>query len=211
MSNTLNILEKHSVNGVLPLKKLKKDNYPLFKYVVNNLIRVSKELLDEKGVSILDDRHTLRDPDKIKLYLRYHYGQEVNLSELRLIHRTIYNYLTQISNPLEAVISLGFTPVYNHTNSDDMIKSKLQELAYDGNKVRHLKTGFYNRIYYRANKEGLTVKEYLEKLGYEYRDVEDEDIVSLRDKKGLSFGKIAEKYGLPKSTIYSRYKRLKQE
>lgn len=144
---------KYAKNGVISLSELRKLNYPLFKFVTKNLDRVSS-VLSNHGIEILDDTRTKKGYDRIRLYVKYHYGSEVNLSELRLFHKGIYTYLSKMGNIREILESMGFKVTYSSTLTDDELHKRIKEEGV---------TKYYNHVYYRAKKCNITVAEYLNK------------------------------------------------
>jgi transcriptional regulator of acetoin/glycerol metabolism len=67
----------------------------------------------------------------------------------------------------------------------------------------------YGMIYYRARRQGMTVKEYLEHLGFTW--IEDEpDFVHLIDERGYTIREAAAITGIPRSTVHRKYIQQKE-
>lgn len=202
-------LQKAVENNVLPLSKLKKLNYPLFKYVCKNLNRISTSLKENFEIEILDDVKSLRDKDKIRLYIKYHFGNIVNLSDLRENHRTIYNYITRYGKPRDVLENMGFKIKYDCSLSEDQLIEELKTLADENGRIKKIGSNLYYRVYYRATKSGYNVKEYIESLGFSMNYIDLPTLLKLRNEEGKSFSEIAKILGHPVSTIYNKYKEYK--
>lgn len=159
---SLKLLSTYTQNGVVILSKLKSRNYPLYLYLKSNLGQLTPALTAQ-GVGVLDDLKTLREPDKIRLFLQYHYGETVDLSEVRHIHRTVYNYLLGYGKPREVVEGLGFNVKYRSHAPN--LEKDLGSLRDSEGNFPPLPQSTYNKVYYRAKKQGVDVKHYLKSLG----------------------------------------------
>lgn len=212
MSNSTTLLSSYTRNGVLPLKLLKSKNYPLFKYVMNNYELVAANL-QECGISIMNDLKSKKDLEVIRLYLKYHFGDTVNLTLLRKNHRTIYSYISFQGKVAETIKELGFSIYHEHVSSEQDIIEELKQIADTERKIsQRLEPPLYYKLYYRANKLGLSLKEYTKQLGFIIEErVDLSAIVRMRDQEHKSFGEIAKALGIPKSTVRKYYSDVKKD
>ena len=112
--NLIQIIEKkHSKNGVVSLKQLRRDNYHLYKLIKSNLQEYKDRFYKECGIQILEDTYSVKSLEKIKLYILYNFGENVNLSTLRATHQQIYLNICKLGKPFEVLTSLGFKVIYN--------------------------------------------------------------------------------------------------
>ncbi|ATO48626.1 hypothetical protein P4V86_03730 [Brevibacillus laterosporus] len=160
--HSLDIISKYKRNGIVIFSALKPRNYPLYLYLKSNLGHLAPSLA-EQGVEVLDDSKTLRSYEKIRMFLRYHYGEIVDLSEVRQVYRTVYNYLLELGSPKEVVEGMGFKVQYKSRTID--IEKDLRKLRADDGSFPPLPQSIYNKVYYRAKKQGVDVKHYLKSLG----------------------------------------------
>lgn len=206
MNNTVRLIGAYTKNGVVPLSLLKKRNYPIFKYFLSNYRVVLKQLKDN-GIYVLNDLSTLNNIVKIKYYLLYHYGETVNMSLLRQADYTIYWYLSNRGEPGALVEELGFEITYAKKSSDKYILDELYRIADKNKDIFQLNdSSLYGKLYYRARKKDITLKEYIKSLGFTYidRDFEPSKVVDLKEQ-GKSFSEIGKELNVPKSTIYRLY------
>lgn len=115
------------------------------------------------GLELFDDLHGKRGYEKVRLYLKYHFGDIVNLSEVRKSHRTVYNYIMELGKPYEVLTQMGFEIDYR-------VRDPEQELA---KQVSNLEDGIippklYQKLYYRARRSNMSVKEYIKLLQSQY-------------------------------------------
>lgn len=206
MNNTVRVISEHAKNGVVPLTILKKGNYPIFRYFFNNYKIVLRQL-KEHGFTILNDLKTLNNIRKIQLYLLYYYGNEVNISLIRKTDRTVYNYLSKRGKPYIILESLGFSVSYNKYSTEEYIVSELYRLADSENRILTLvNSRLYDKLYYRAKKLEISIVEYVNLLGFKYRDINISKIKKLREQ-GKSFSEISKIMCIPRSTIHRIYLR----
>lgn len=192
-----NLLVRYSRNGVLPLSKLRAVNYPLFKFIVRNIDIVKSK---NTGVELLDDLKSIKDMEKIKLYLRYHFNDTVNLTVLRNEHRYVYNCISSLGNPHDVIKEMGFKVIYEKSDTEDTLREKLREISNEDGVICSLGP-LYDKVYYRARKENMTVAEYLNKLGFTYRTINVNDLIRLR-QEGKSYQEIADIIGVSKTTVF---------
>lgn len=205
MYNSTKLLSSLAKNNVLSLSDLRERNYPLFKYFINNY-RELKETLESYGVEVLNDIYTLNSLNHIRLYLKFKFGELVNLSVLREKHRTVYNYLSKYGNPSKIVLSYGFNIEYSRKTSDNFILRELETLADANNQILSIPDPeLYSKVYYRSRKFGYkNIKEYLKHLGFTYKEIDIQKIITLRES-GLSFAKISKAVDVPASTVNRLY------
>lgn len=148
-------------NNVLSLKKLKDTNYPLYKYI-------STYKDSYQSVDILDDTKVVKGYKEIKKYLKHYYGDEVNISEIRKTNINLYNYIAAIGKPEEVISEMGFSPTYEGKTTKYSLIKELNEYSKEG-KFKALPKYLYNKVYYQATKNKMTVWEYLDSLGFSRR------------------------------------------
>lgn len=194
-------------NNVLPLSVLKKRNYPLFKYYMGNRSFLKRRLASE-GVEVLNDLHTKNTYSNIKLYLRYYYGDTVEMSVLRKKDSTVYNYISKMGPPMYVVTEMGFKAVYNKSaRSQERLLAELERAADEDHYIyKFSDEKLYGKVYYQSKKAGLTLDDYLETLGFHY-GLNKNRLISLREQ-GLKPGEIAEILRISRSTIAREYEKL---
>lgn len=187
-------------NNVLPLSVLKNKNYPLFKYYLGNRSYLKRRLASE-GVEVLNDLYTKNTYTNIKLYLRYYYGDTVEMNVLRKKDRTVYNYISKIGPPMEVLTEMGFTPVYiGPVRSLEYFKAELDRAAdEDGYIYKIQDEKLYAKISYRAKKEKVTIAQYLETLGFKH-GLNKKRLLALHEQ-GLNPGKIGELLRISRSSV----------
>lgn len=156
------LLSPYIKNNILSLKSLKQSNVPLYNYIKNNKQRIKNRL----NIEILEDTVAIRGIKNIALYLSYYYGDTVNLTELRNNNIVIYNSICTLGLPEKVIKELGFKVVYDSKISQDELVEELRSIADENGVIEKLDKRLDNKVRYEANKEYLTVREYLEKLGY---------------------------------------------
>jgi hypothetical protein len=205
MNNTVRLISKYAKNGVVSLYVLKQKNYPIFKYFLNNYRLVLRQLKNS-GIYVLNDLTTLNNKTKIKYFLLYYYGYCVNMTLLRVSDKTVYNYISKFGDPEDVVTSMGFEVMYSRKSTEEYIKSELYRLAdSEGNIFKISDERLYSKLYYRARKMGVGIKDYIKHLGFNYRDVNVDEIMNLR-AQGKSFNEISIILKVPRSTIHRLYK-----
>lgn len=155
-------LSPHIKNNVLSLKSLKQSNPPLSIYIKNNKKHIEKRL----NIEILDDLVAIRGINNIRMYLSYYYGDIVNLTRLREDSIVIYNNICALGVPEEVVKNMGFEVEYDSKISQDELIKELKAIANENGVIRRLDKRLDNKIRYEANKANMTVREYIEKLGF---------------------------------------------
>lgn len=156
------LLSPHIKNGVLSLKSLKQSNVPLHIYIKDNKQQIENRL----NIEILDDTVAIRGIKNIKLYLLYYYGDTVNLTNLREESIVIYNNICALGTPEEVIKELGFKVVYDSKISQDELIKELRAIANEDGVIERLNKRLDNKVRYEANKVHMTVREYIEELGF---------------------------------------------
>lgn len=193
----VDVLNKHSRNGVLLLEDVKSANYPLYKYCIQNIDSI-KVALSDCGTCLIT-KSTKLDYDKAKFLLLYYYGDIINTSTLYRKHKTIYNYLSSLDNRVpDTLKEMGF----NTTNNRNLgLIRKLKNMSRNGH-ISNMDKNTYNKVYHQANRNGITVREYLQGHGLTYtlNGHRDKEILEMR-KKGFSLNKIAKNTNTSKATV----------
>jgi hypothetical protein len=200
LNNSVKLLTELAKNKVVLLSKLKVRNYPLYKYTTGNLAYVTKALNDQ-GYYMLDDLSSMKDLEKIKLYVLHYYGKTVNLTVLRTSDRTIYNYLSDIGNPHLILESFGFEVVFTRKSPEATILAELNRIADENGYIHTISDpSLYQKLYYRATKSEKTVQEFILNHGFQYRNYDINRIVQLRND-GLTYQEIADAMSLSRATV----------
>lgn len=198
MSNPFLIIVR---NRVLPLSVLKKINYPLFRYYMNNR-NIVKRRIESEGIQILNDLFTKNTYRNIKLFLTYYYGETVNMNVLREKDRTIYNYISERGKPREVIEEMGFKVEYTKfKRSMEYIMAELNRIADDDGFIYKINDPtLYSKLQYRQRKEGFSsVKDYVETLGFHY-GINSERLFNL-SKQGKSISQIAKLMSISYTTV----------
>ena len=172
------LLSPHIKNGVLSIKSLKQTNPPLSMYVLDN----KESIEDRLNIKILNDTVAIRGVDNIRSYLLYYYGDTVNLTKLRKESIVIYNNICALGVPEEVVKNMGFKVQYDSKISKDELVEELKAIANKDGVIRKLDKRLDNKIRYEANKVNMTVRGYVEKLGFflDYKGIlskEKDDVI----------------------------------
>ena len=172
------LLSPHIKNGVLSIKSLKQTNPPLSMYVLDN----KESIEDRLNIKILNDTVAIRGIDNIRSYLLYYYGDTVNLTKLRKESIVIYNNICALGVPEEVVKNMGFKVQYDSKISKDELVEELKAIANKDGVIRKLDKRLDNKIRYEANKVNMTVRGYVEKLGFflDYKGIlskEKDDVI----------------------------------
>lgn len=155
------LLESHIKENILSLNSLKEQNYPLYLYVSDNIDYITRSM----GIEILDESKPIRGFKVVKNYLKYYYGDTINVSKVRADNPSIYNNICAIGNPEDVVSDMGFFVEYERKITMDKLKKELDALVVNG-LVGKLTKRLDNKLRYEANKRNMTVLQYLEVLGY---------------------------------------------
>ena len=204
---TNNLFNSIIRNQVLPLSVLKKQNYALFKYYMNNK-HVLKRRFQSNGVQVLNDLRTKNTYTNIKLYLRYRYGSVVDLNVLRAKDRTIYNYISKIGNVNTVVKEMGFQVEYtSNKRSMDFIMAELNRIVdEDGYIYKISDAKLYGKLQNNARKNNQTVKDYLLTLGFHY-GLNIGRLLDLREQ-GLTYEEIGLRMNISHTTVSRTLKKV---
>lgn len=134
----------------------------MYKYIRNNTQNIENRL----NIKILDDTIAIRGIDNIKLYLSYYYGDTVNLTKLREESIVIYNSICTLGTPEKVIKNMGFKVEYNSKISQDELIKELKVISNNEGVVERLDKRLDNKIRYEANKANMTIREYIEQLGF---------------------------------------------
>jgi len=163
---------KLNKRGIISLKKLKQQNYYLYKFYLRNKDLIDSKLFLEHGMYILDDIHGQEtDGEYLRRYLIYHYGKTVNITELRKKDYNIYCYMFYKCGGVKYFKTLGFKIVYD---KKDYVFKELEKRADKDGYIEpiHYKKDYnlYYALYMRAKKQGKSLNEYINELGYKIRE-----------------------------------------
>jgi hypothetical protein len=159
-----------SRNGVVSLKELKGINYYLYKLYLKNKNLFDELLLINHQVCVLNDVRFRRDTEQVRLYLLYHYGKDINISDLRKTDYKAYKNMCIVGG-IDHFKKLGFNFTYNKKHK---YMKKLQNMC-DKNgfllppKQKHYPK-MYNALRTAAYMKGMTYVEYLQYLGFKVKD-----------------------------------------
>lgn len=209
---SIKLMMRFARNQVLPLSELRAGNYPLFKFFTDNKEKLIEVLKTDYNVEVLDDLLTKRDYDRVRLYLKYHFDEEVNMTELRLKHKTVYNYLFELGDYQETLKKMGFQVVYKHITSRDKLVDELEELA-DSDKLVKLKGDTRTKVRQRAYHRGQSIEEYLSDLGFKLFLTGSlvPTVQRMKDREGKSFRDIAKELDISVATAHELYYRENEE
>ena len=205
MSNTFRLIQLYVKNNVLPLSVLKKSNYPLYRYAVNNY-RLFLSALKSHNVSVLNDLKPIKGEQQLNCYLKYFYGEAVNLSVLYINDPGIYKKLAAEGKAEDKLHEMGFEVTYNRKRSMPFILSELNRIADGNNYIMSISDPLlYSKLDYRAKKENMTLREYLKSLGFSYKELDVQKFRVLKDL-GYSMIEISKSLNIPPSTLYRKLK-----
>ncbi|WP_426455395.1 hypothetical protein ACP26L_35985 (plasmid) [Paenibacillus sp. S-38] len=191
---------------------MKKENIRHLQLFQSQRKLVEKELWDQ-GIEVLDDLTPLYSEESQRRYLKYHYGNEVNVTDLMLNHRAAYLVIQNRGAVRDVIASWGFRVVYEHLMTDDMLKKELAAKADENRKVK-LSRKLYGALLYRANQRGISLVDLVEELGYSYKPrpvIDTAKVRELRDEQKKSFSEIAEALGISRASAHNHYKKATQE
>jgi hypothetical protein len=181
------------------MKELRTHNLRLLRLLESNYERIAARLEQDFGVQVLQDMKSFTDAHNIKLFLKHTYGKTVNMTDLRKNHRSVYRALPC----REIVQEWGFTLTYDGIFTEEMLVAELQRTG-------QIDEELYGKVAYRARKVGLSVREYMGKLGFPNHEVDIKEITKLREKHKLTYRQIELITGVPKSSAQKYYHRGKQ-
>ncbi|KZR57512.1 hypothetical protein [Pseudobacillus badius] len=147
------------------LRKLAKDRS------INHLIRSSLKTIDDQ-LELLIPYQVDDKEQQLKRYIQDKMGLVVNLSELNKKHSKHYRMLLEYGSPTDVIKRWGLDYTYSRNINPEQFQDLLGGLAAGQEKtIRRLYSTdrkLYMAILHQARKEGLSVKEYVERLGYTY-------------------------------------------
>lgn len=164
MANLIRKLSSFHKNGIISMKELRTKSPYLFRYVKSN---GSAALFEETGIQIMNDLSSCKDI--IPLFLRYHYGDIVNLTNLRNKHITVYRHICKLGKPIEYVESLGFKVEFESKLTETQLIEELEKRVDSRGYLQSLTKTIHNSLSYRASQNSMTVAEYLKLLGFKRR------------------------------------------
>lgn len=145
------------------LKHLAKDK------TINHKIRSSLKDIDDQLELLIPWQ--VDDPERqFKRYLQRQFGLVINLSDLKKNYPSKYRKLQNYGSPSEVIKRWGLSYTYGRNIEVKQFKPMLNELAENGT-IRRLYSRnrkLYKAILHQAKKEGLTVKGYVERLGFKF-------------------------------------------
>jgi hypothetical protein len=167
MSLIVDKIQRYHKNGVVSLKDLKSYNYHLYKYVYRNVEKVDKELYDTYGVEVLNDMIPIQDHN-VLLYLKYHFGFTINLSELRK-HQTVYREILKMGYTIDEFMDKYHLELIRNDISEGKLINELQKHVDNDDYLLPLSKRLNNCISYRAKLAGLSPADYLSQYGLKRR------------------------------------------
>lgn len=204
MNRTARMLSEYADNGVISLNSLKRRKFALFRLLSNNLESLSEALLYEYGIEVLNDTRTRRSPEHVRLFLKWKYGLTVNLSRLKKEDPTIYNYIKSFGKVSDFIKDNGFRAEYDSTWTDKDIVDELYKHSPDGT-LKSVPSGIYRKVYSRAKRANLTVREYITELGFRFIELDKDDIEQLR-QAGHSYREISKLVGYSPYKVFMTHK-----
>ncbi|HZK27065.1 MAG TPA: hypothetical protein VFD00_05975 [Thermoclostridium sp.] len=162
-----------SRNNVVSLKELKGINYYLYKLYLNNKDLFDELLLLNHQVCILNDIRFRRTTEQVRLYLLYHYGKDINISELRRINYNAYKNMCMVGG-VSYFRGLGFNFTYDKKfKYIKKLKSMCDKNGYLLPPKQKHYPKMYNALRTSAYNKGMTYVEYLQHLGFKIKDRKD--------------------------------------
>lgn len=136
---------------------------------INHKIRKALADIDSQ-LELLIPRQ-VDDPERqFKRYLQREFGLVINLSELKKKHPSKYRKLQRYGSPAEVIKRWGLDYIYGRNIDPSQFKDLLGGYATEGVIRRLFKRDkkLYMAIFHQAKKEGISIKEYIERLGFKY-------------------------------------------
>jgi hypothetical protein len=159
-------ISEYAKHNVVLLSELRKKNMHLYKFYRSNEKSIETALLEVYNIDVLDDYNSMKDKLQIVKYIKYHFGNEVNLSKLRKEHRTIYNYIVKLhGKPVDFLTYYCFKIVYDTKVVDSALKYILKDYVSDGFvDFISMPKDIYNKVYYRSKLLNMGMYEYVKKV-----------------------------------------------
>jgi hypothetical protein len=159
-----------SKNGVVSLKKIRDINYYLYKLYVKNKDKFDELLFLKYKICVLNDINKKVSPEYIRLYLKYNYGDKINLSKLQKQDYTIYLQMSKTGG-IKNYKKMGFKFEYDRKNK---YLHKLWIIADKNGYILPPQKKHYPRmyaaLYMAARRRGMKYTEYLEYLGFKIKN-----------------------------------------
>lgn len=138
---------------------------------INHKIRKALKDIDSQ-LELLIPYQVDNHEQQFKRYLQNKYGLVINLSKLKKEHNHDYRRLCTYGSPPDVLRKWGLDYTYDRNIPKERIKDMLEAYADSNNRIsRKLKSKdrkLYMAIFHQARKEGVSVKDYIEGLGYVY-------------------------------------------
>jgi hypothetical protein len=136
---------------------------------INHKIRSALHEIDPQLELLIP--YQVDDHEKqLKRYIQDKMGLVVNLSQLQKKHNKHYVKLFDYGSPAEVIKRWGLDYTYDRNVPREKFVEHLQQYVENGI-IRRLKVKdnkLYMAIVHQARKEGVTVKQYIESLGFAY-------------------------------------------
>lgn len=147
----------------IALRRLAKDKK------INHKIRSALHDIDGQ-LELLVPRQVDDHESQFKRQLQSKFGLVINLSDLKKNYPSRYRKLQTYGCPSEVIRRWGLDYKYDRNIESDRFKDLLGDLS-DGGVIRHLYSRdrkLYMAILHQARKEGTSVRQYIEKLGFKF-------------------------------------------
>lgn len=175
MKHTAQRLTAYAVNKVIHVNNIK--DVALKRLATDKrvipLIRQALKDIDEQLELLVSKKGTVDSKEKqLKRHIQYHYGTTVNLSELRKKNTKYYLRLFEYGSPPDVIRGWGLDVTYNERLTEEELLATIDEFKDEQGVVRGVTNNekLYHSLYYRASKEGKSIKDYLTAKGIQYRD-----------------------------------------
>lgn len=196
----IELIERYAVNGIVSLKELKSKNIKLYRLL---LTTGARQLIKE--FEILDDLKRLRTEDDIIKYLKLNFNELVDITTLLSRHSKIYRKIAKRGNVKKIIESWGFETEYSSRMPYKRLRNTLIGISSRGY-INKISRRVYNKVYYVARQQNISVKEMVKLLGFKLIETTSEYVKELKDNEGFSFSEIAKLCNISKSKAYRLYK-----
>ncbi len=205
-----------SVDNIVTLSQLKSINYPLYKYVMNNFDKVQEDI-NSLGVFIFleSDKQTVKRDILIKL-IRYYYGDKVDMDQFikdKFALHTITLKTKTERTLMEFLVNAGFKVDGERIRRiDTRFCEKLKAFADENGFIKTVdyskNQSFYNRLRARARYKGISIKEFVESLGFTYGY---DNLIKQMKHEGYSYTQIAAKVGVSWIAVYNKCRKWREQ
>lgn len=202
-----------ATNNIIGLADIKRINYPLYKYVKKHYSTVYLDLRNIGICLVNTDRIGYNlDRQQLIAVIWYLYGDYVNISKFKKERFYLFNLMIKVKTECSVrkfLVSAGFKVTNDYIEKvDKKYKEKLKPYVNNGIIIGLTANVYlYNQVSKRASSLGMTVKEYINKLGYITR----EDKIKKLRRRGFSYSQIAKEMGMTKNGVYLKFKRWKEK